>query len=141
MIIAVIDGQGGGIGSSLIEVIRRELGNSINILALGTNALATAAMLKAGANQGATGENAILVNAGKVDVIMGCLSIIINDALVGELTSAMTQAIVNSSAKKILLLPNRNNIFVAGVAKQPLPHHIDDGLNLLKQFMKEEPNV
>lgn len=141
MIIAVIDGQGGGIGSSLIEVIRRELGNSINILALGTNALATAAMLKAGANQGATGENAILVNAGKVDVIMGCLSIIIESALVGELTSAMAQAIVNSPAKKILLQPNRNNIFVAGVSKQPLPHHIDDGLTLLKQFMGENKNV
>lgn len=141
MIIAVIDGQGGGIGSSLIEVIRRELGNSINILALGTNALATAAMLKAGANQGATGENAILVNACKVDVIMGCLSIIIESALVGELTSAMAQAIVNSTAKKILLQPNRNNIFVAGVSKQPLPHHIDDGLALLKQFMGENKNV
>lgn len=141
MIIAVIDGQGGGIGSSLIEVIRRELGNSIEILALGTNALATAAMLKAGANQGATGENAILINAGKVDVIMGCLSIIIDGALVGELTSAMTQAIVNSSAKKILLQPNRNNIFVAGVNKQPLPHHIDDSLVLLKQFMGEKKNV
>lgn len=141
MIIAIIDGQGGGIGSSLIEKIRQELGDNINILALGTNALATAAMLKAGANQGATGENALRVNVSRVDIIMGCLSIIVSDALLGELTVTMAQSIVASNAKKILLQPNRNNIFVAGVSRQPLPHHIEDSVELLKQFIGEGKNV
>lgn len=141
MQIAVIDGQGGGIGSSLIEKIRDELGNDLSILALGTNALATAAMLKAGANLGASGENAILVNAPKMDVIMGSLSIVITNSLLGELSAAMAQAIVDSSARKILLQPNRHNIHVAGIAKQPLPHHLQDSIDLLKQFMGGLNNV
>ena len=141
MQIAVIDGQGGGIGATIIEKIRTRIGHQVNILALGTNALATAAMLKAGANQGATGENAIRVNCGKVSVILGSLSIILADSLLGELTPLMAQSIIDSPATKILIQPNRHNIHIAGLIKQPLPHHIDESIKLLEQIMKEQINV
>ena len=135
MQIAVIDGQGGGIGSALIAKIRSEFGNELDILALGTNALATAAMLKAGANQGATGENAIRVNATKVAVIFGSLSIVISDALLGELTAVMANAIIESQAHKILLQPNRYNIHIAGCESQPLPYHIAAAIEQFKQLL------
>jgi len=141
MQIAVIDGQGGGIGSALIAKIRSEFGNELDILALGTNALATAAMLKAGANQGATGENAIRVNAPKVAVIFGSLSIVISDALLGELTGVMANAIIESQAHKILLQPNRYNIHFAGCESQPLPYHIAAAIEQFKQLLGAQQHV
>lgn len=86
MRIAVVDGQGGGMGKTLVERIRQTLGSQVEILALGTNALATAAMLKAGADEGATGENAIAVNASRVDYILGSVGILSANSMLGELT-------------------------------------------------------
>jgi NAD(P)-dependent dehydrogenase (short-subunit alcohol dehydrogenase family) len=103
MKIAVVDGQGGGIGKALVEKLRIEFGNDIEITALGTNALATSLMLRAGADEGASGENAIVYNAGRVDVIIGPIGIIAADSMLGELTPAMAKAIAGSSAKKILI--------------------------------------
>lgn len=100
MQIAVVDGQGGGIGKTIIERLRTELGNEVSILALGTNSLATSCMLKAGANEGATGENAIVVNAGKADIIMGSIAVIAANSMLGELTPAMARSIAESSAKR-----------------------------------------
>jgi NAD(P)-dependent dehydrogenase (short-subunit alcohol dehydrogenase family) len=126
MKIAVIDGQGGGIGRAVVDRLRDTLGEDVYIIALGTNALATAAMLKAGANEGATGENAIVVNVEKVDIIVGSVAILAVNAMTGELTQQMAAAIGKSEAKKILIPLNKCNIVLAGVENKPLPHYIDD---------------
>lgn len=135
MKIAVIDGQGGGIGKAVVEKIRAAFGDDIEILALGTNALATALMLKAGANEGASGENAIVVNVQKVDFIVGSIGIITANSMLGELTPIMAKAVAESQAKKVLIPLNRCNVFVAGVKNEPLPHFIEDAVELLKSFV------
>lgn len=133
MRIAVIDGQGGGMGKSLVEKIRKELPEGTEIVALGTNSLATSIMLKAGANEGATGENAIVYNAGRVDIIVGAIGIIVANAMLGELTPLMARAVAESPARKVLLPVNRCNIDIVGVNKsEPLPHLIDKAVQSLK---------
>lgn len=134
MRIAVIDGQGGGIGKHLTERIRRELGEAVEILALGTNALATAAMLKAGANEGATGENAVLQNVNKVDVIVGSLAVVLANSMLGELTPAMAAAIASSPARKLLLPLNRSGVEVVGAVADPLPHQVERLVQRLKEL-------
>ncbi|NLD50623.1 MAG: DUF3842 family protein, partial [Clostridiaceae bacterium] len=128
MRIAVIDGQGGGMGKAIVEKLRCELGATVEIIALGTNALATSLMLKAGADEGASGENAIVVNSRKVDVIMGAVGIVAANSMLGELTPLMAKAIAESAARKILVPLNRCNIYIAGVRNEPLPHHINDAV-------------
>lgn len=135
MRIAVIDGQGGGIGKAIVEKIRTCFGDEIEILALGTNTLATALMLKAGANEGASGENAIVVNVPKVDVIIGSIGIISANSMLGELSPLMAKAVAESQAKKVLIPLNRCNIFVAGIKSEPLPHYIEDAIEMVKSFM------
>jgi len=141
MRIAVIDGQGGGIGKAIVEKLRISLGDKIEILALGTNALATALMLKAGANEGASGENAIIVNASKVDFIVGSIGIISANSMLGELSPPMAKAISESPAKKVLIPLNRCNIYVVGVRNVPLPHYIDDVIELISSFIGGNQNV
>ena len=131
MRIAVIDGQGGGIGKALVEKCRTVFGNGIDIIALGTNSLATSTMLKAGANEGATGENAIVFNAPRVDAILGPIGIVSANSLLGELTPNMTQAISASRAEKILIPMNKCSISIAGLENKPLPFYIDDAVRLL----------
>jgi hypothetical protein len=132
--IGVIDGQGGGIGSLIVKRLRDEFGDAIDILALGTNAAATTAMMKSRANKGATGENAIVWNAGRVDLITGPLSIVLPNAMLGELTPKMAEAIVSSNIKKILLPLNQEGIDVTGVEKEPLPHMVE---KLIERIRKE----
>lgn len=138
MRIAVIDGQGGGIGKTIVEKLRRELPDDIEIIALGTNSLATSFMIKAGASEGATGENAIVCNVCKVDVILGAIGIIAANSMLGELTPLMARAIAESPAKKVLLPLNRCNIEIVGVDKSdPLPHLIDKAIQTIKdEYMK-----
>jgi hypothetical protein len=131
MRIAVIDGQGGGIGKLIVEKLRKELPEGIEILALGTNALAAGIMLKAGANEGASGENAVVYSAGKVDVIVGVIGIIAANSMLGELTPLMAKAVAESPAKKVLIPLNRCNIEVAGVKAEPLPHLVDHAVALI----------
>lgn len=119
--IAVIDGQGGGIGRIIVEKLRQELGNSCHIIGLGTNAVASSLMLKAGANEGASGENAVIQCAQRVDVIAGSISIIAAHSFLGELTPRMAEAIASSNAVKVLLPLNRYNLEISGVVDQPLP--------------------
>lgn len=140
MKIAVIDGQGGGIGKHIIEKLRSNLNIEVEILALGTNALATSSMLKAGANEGATGESAIVYNVDKVDIIIGSLAIILSFSMLGELTPKMAEAISKSPAKKILLPINRNNVEIVGVKNEPLPHMVDKIVEELK-IMEGKSNV
>lgn len=135
--IAVIDGQGGGIGSYIIKALREAFGDKIEILALGTNAAASANMMKAKANKGASGENAIVWNCTKVDLIIGPLGIIVSNAMMGELTPKMAEAVCNSPAKKILLPVTQENIDIIGIVKEPLPHIVEK----LILHLKEELNV
>jgi len=136
MKIAVIDGQGGGIGKALVERLRTDLTDSDEIIALGTNALATAAMLKAGAHMGATGENAVVFNVPQADVIVGSIGIVAANAMLGELTPNMATAISSSPAIKILIPLSRCNLQVAGVKNQSLPEFISDAVTAIKNIKK-----
>lgn len=115
MNILVIDAQGGGIGRQLISAIKQKIQNA-TVTAVGTNSIATSAMLKAGADLAATGENAVAVNAKKADVIVGPIGIVIADSMLGEITPAMAAAIGQSSAKKVLIPINHCNNYIVGVA-------------------------
>jgi hypothetical protein len=132
--IAVIDGQGGGLGRSLIERLRKDMPKDIKILALGTNSTATVLMLKAGADEGATGENAIICNAPKVEYILGPIGIIIANSLMGELTPSMARAVCESPAKKILIPMGKCNVEVAGVKQEQLASCMEDAVNRLKEY-------
>lgn len=132
MRIAVVDGQGGGIGKAVVEKLRETFGNELDIMVLGTNALATSLMLKAGGNEGASGENAIVFCAPKVDIIIGTVGIIAANSMLGELTPAVAKAISESPARKILIPLNRCNIEVVGVQSKPLPHYIEDVIQIVK---------
>ncbi|MGQ9497143.1 MAG: DUF3842 family protein [Desulfotomaculales bacterium] len=126
MRIVVIDGQGGGIGKLLVEHLRRHIpAEEAEIVVLGTNAVATAVMLKAGANDGATGENAVVQTVAGADVIVGTLSAIIAHGMMGEITPAMAEAIARSPAPKVLLHLNRAGIEIIGASTEPLPHLAD----------------
>src|SRR5512144_2113790 len=124
--VAVIDGQGGGIGNLIVKRLREEFKDSVEIIALGTNAAATTAMMKSRANKGATGENAIVWNSGRVDVITGPLSIALPDAMLGEVTAKMASAVVSSKARTILLPLNQEEVEIAGGNKEPLRQLIED---------------
>jgi Domain of unknown function (DUF3842) len=136
--IAVIDGQGGGIGSLVVKRLRDEFSDGIEILALGTNAAATSAMMKSRANKGATGENSIVWNSNKVNMIIGPLSIVLPNAMLGEMTPKMTDAILSSEVKKVLLPLNQEGIDVIGVEKEPLPHMIEKVILFVRQAMGKE---
>lgn len=123
--ICVIDGQGGGIGSTIIKKISAFCGDNIEIVALGTNAIATAQMLKAGANRGASGENAIIQTLRKVDIIIGPISIIMVHAMMGEVTPGIAEAVASSPARKLLIPLSQENIEIVGTPSVPLPHLIE----------------
>ncbi|MBW1644052.1 MAG: DUF3842 family protein [Deltaproteobacteria bacterium] len=137
--ICVIDGQGGGIGSAIITKLKDLFGEKVEILALGTNAIATAQMLKAKANRGASGENAIVQTVGKADIVIGPIGIIIPHAMMGEVTPKMAESVSVSRAKKILLPLSQENIVFSGVAPLPLPKLIEEIIHKhLKHYQKKE---
>lgn len=115
MKILVIDAQGGGIGRQLVSAIKENM-PSASVIAVGTNTVATSAMLKAGADNAATGENAVVVNSRKADIIIGPIGIVIADAMLGEITSCMANAVAQSNAKRILIPVNHCDNIVVGVA-------------------------
>jgi hypothetical protein len=123
--ICVIDGQGGGIGSVIIKQLRAVFAEAIEIIALGTNAIATAQMLKARANRGASGSNAIIQTVKRVDLIVGPIGITMAHAMMGEVTPAIAEAVSSSPAKKILLPLTRENIEIVGTIPTPLPRLIE----------------
>lgn len=132
--IAVIDGQGGGIGSLIVKRLREEFRDTVEIIALGTNSAATTAMMKSRANKGATGENAIVWNSERVDMIIGPLSISLPNAMLGEVSAKMASAIVSSKAVRILLPLNQEGIDIVGVNKEPLPHLIEQTIKKIKEI-------
>ena len=124
--IAVIDGQGGGIGSTIIKKLKLLYAEDLEIIALGTNAIATAQMLKAGANRGASGQNAIVQTTQSVDLIMGPISIIMAHAMLGEVTPQIAEAVAKSPAQKLFIPLSQENIRIAGIAAMPLPELVDE---------------
>ncbi|HUT72590.1 MAG TPA: DUF3842 family protein [Desulfatiglandales bacterium] len=130
-LLMVIDGQGGGIGRALIKRLRESLNDEVEILALGTNSVATAQMMKAGANRGATGENAIVTMAPQADIIIGPLAIIMANSMMGEVTGEMARAVSSSKALKILIPLTQERIRIVGVSAEPLPHLIDQVLQII----------
>ncbi len=125
MRICVIDGQGGGIGSTVIKKLKEIFEETVEIVALGTNAIATAQMLKARANRGASGENAIAQTVRKVDVIIGPIGIIMAHAMMGEVTPRIAEAVASSPAKKLLIPLSQEDIEIVGISSVPLPHLVD----------------
>ena len=123
MKITIIDGQGGRIGKSIIEQIKKKH-NELELYAIGTNSIATSAMLKAGADYGATGDNAAIVNAADSDIIVGPIGIVFANALLGEITPDISAAIGASKAYKILIPVNRCNHFVAGCEEASMGEYI-----------------
>ena len=141
-IICVLDGQGGGIGSAIIKKLKSVFGETVEILALGTNAIATAQMLKARANRGATGENAIVQTVRRADLIVGSLSIILAHGMMGEVTPAMAEAVAVSPAPKFLLPLCQENTIVVGSSKDPLPHLVEELVEIhLKSIIMESKST
>lgn len=133
MIIAVIDGMGGGIGAQIVSSLREELPTYIDIYALGTNSIATSAMMKAHANRGATGENAIIVSSKKANVIVAPISVSMPNTMMGEVTSSISEAVCDSEALKILLPIMPENFLVVGIENKPLSLLIKDTIKLIKK--------
>ena len=133
MKLMVMDGQGGGIGSTIIKGIRKSVGNDIMILALGTNSIATSRMMKAGANKGGTGENAIIQTSKKVNFIIGPVSILFANSMMGEVTPLMASAVSTSKAKKLLIPLTQEEVCIVGITKEPLPHLVDQVIRLIKE--------
>lgn len=135
MKIMVLDGQGGGIGAAVIKGLRAAIGPEQEILALGTNSIATSTMMKAGANKGGTGENAIAVTAKQADVIIGPLAILMANAMMGEVTPAMAAAVSSSRAGKILIPLTQEKVTLVGVSGEPLPHLVSQVIDILKEMV------
>ena len=133
MVVAVIDGMAGGIGAQVIKAIREELPSYIEIYALGTNSIATSAMMKSHANKGATGENAIVVSSKKANVIVSPISIVMPNSMMGEVTSRMSEAVCDSEAFKILLPLVPENLEIVGIEGKPLSLLIKDAVKLIKK--------
>ena len=135
LLVAVIDGQGGGMGRALTEAVKKNFPD-LRVRALGTNALATAAMLKGGAAEGATGENAVAFGAGRGDILLGPAGILAANGLLGEVTPRMAEAIGASEAVKILLPSQRCSIRLAVGPAQPLQYYLDDAMRLLDEEVR-----
>ena len=137
ILVAVVDGQGGGIGKALVAKLKSDV-PGIHIRALGTNSTATGNMLKAGAQDGATGENAIIHNVKKADIIMGVLAILMPDSLLGELSPKMAEAIGSSDARKILIPVDRGNLRVPFAESYTIQQLVDRSVELVKQYWTEQ---
>lgn len=136
MNLLVIDAQGGGMGKQLISAIRSEF-PGLNITAVGTNSMATASMLRAGADRAATGENAVLVCSQRADIIIGPIGIVVADALLGEITANMAVAVGRSRADRILLPTNQCDIWVPGLRNQSLAELIQEALIQLRSCLQK----
>jgi len=133
MIVAVIDGMGGGIGTQIVTQLRQELPLDVEILALGTNAVATEKMMKARANRGASGENAIKVSINEADFILAPIGVVVPNSMMGEITPAIAEAIAGARGCK-LLLPIRGPRFkIVGIEWKPLTKQISKAIAMIRE--------
>ena len=134
--VLIVDAQGGGLGKQLILKIRREIPD-VHITAVGTNVAATTAMMKAGADEAATGENAVRVREKKADYIVGPIGIVIADAMLGEITSEVARAVSQADAKRILIPFSNCDNFIAGVSDFSTGQLVDEAVNHLKKILSD----
>ena len=134
--IAVVDGIGGGIGAQIVERLRKEDLPGISIVALGTNAVATQRMVNAGADKGASGENAVRVSIGLADYIIGPIGIVLPNAMMGEITPAMAEAVFNSRGKKLLLPLNQPHFEIVGISQKNVNDLISDAIQALVRMLQ-----
>lgn len=132
--VMVVDAQGGGLGKQLITIIKKEL-PEVHVLAVGANSTATSAMLRAGANEAATGENAARVASRKADIIIGPIGMVVADAMLGEITPAIACAIAQADAMRIMIPFNNCNNYIAGVSDLSTGRLIADALKQLKMYL------
>lgn len=133
--ILIIDGQGGLLGKQMVEAVKKIMPEA-DITAVGTNPIATTSMLKAGATNGATGENAVIVGARNADIIIGPIGIAIADSLLGEITPSMAVAVGQSTAKKILIPVNKCNNIVIGAGGKSTSELIAEAIETLKEISR-----
>ncbi len=133
--VTIIDGQGGKMGKTLIEQLKKRIPEQ-EIYAIGTNSIATAAMLKAGADYGATGENPCIVNAKDSDIIIGPIGIVFADALLGEITPSIATAVGSSKAYKILIPTNRCNHYIVGCEDTNMNNYIQLACEKVESYLK-----
>lgn len=129
--VAVVDGQGAAVGAAIIKKMRQAFGETIEIWALGTNAIATSQMLRAGANRGTSGEAAVCHCVHQVDIIIGSISVLVCNSFMGECSPRMVEAIGSSKATKMMLPITQEQVGVVGQGQEPLPHLIDALLDKL----------
>ena len=137
MNVLIIDGQGGQLGAQLVKEINAQF-QGVNITAVGTNAVATASMLKAGAAQAATGENPVIVACRKAEVIVGPVGIVIADSLLGEITPKMALAVGQSDAVRILIPMNKCDTLIAGVTNSATAGLISDAMAKLSSVITSQ---
>ena len=137
MNILILDGQGGGVGRALVEGVRQALPDA-HIVAIGANAMATAAMLRAGADAAATGETPVIVCAKDADVIAGPIGIVLKDAMLGEITGAMAAAVAESPAQRVLVPSAKCSTTVAGTRGQSLQALIESAVNAIAEIAEQQ---
>lgn len=135
MKIMVMDGQGGGVGRSLIEELHSRYPEA-ELIAVGTNATATSNMMKGGTSEGATGENAVVYNSARVDAILGPIGIVMANAMLGEITPRMAEAVASSDAPILLIPMSRCSAQVMGVENRKLADHIREAAERLGELCR-----
>lgn len=133
MIIAVVDGMGGSIGTQIVIGLRQALPEETEIMALGTNAIATGSMMKAKATRGATGENAIAFSIVEAEIVMGSLSILVPNSMMGEVTPRIATAVASARGRKILLPISNPPLEILGLSKKPLQQLIKEAIILVRE--------
>jgi hypothetical protein len=141
MIIAVVDGMGGGIGAQIVTQLRQELPLEVEILALGINAIATEKMMKARANRGASGENAIKVSINRADFILAPIGVVIPNSLMGEITPAIATAIANAPGAKLLIPINQPHFEIVGIEWKALTKQISQAIDTICERAGITPSV
>jgi hypothetical protein len=141
MIVAVVDGMGGSIGTQIVLQLRQTLPEDAEIVALGTNAIATGSMMKAKATRGATGENAIVVSITEAELVMGSLSIVVPNSMMGEVTATIATAIASAPGRKVLLPISNPPLDILGTSKKPLQGLIMEAMDLVREHYGLPPET
>lgn len=136
MIVAIVDGMGGGIGEQIVTQLRQELPLELEIIALGINAIATQRMIQARANRGASGENAIRVSINLADFILGPIGIVVPNAMMGEVTPAIAEAIAGARGHKLLLPITHPHFDIVGIERKPLTKQISAAIDVIRQAIE-----
>jgi hypothetical protein len=138
MIIAVIDGMGGGIGAQIVTQLRQELSLEVEIMALGTNAVATDKMMRARANRGASGENAIRVSIDGADFILAPIGVVVPNSLMGEVTPGIATAVASARGRKLLLPINQPHFEIVGIEWKALTKQISAAIEIIRLALETE---